>query len=88
MKTVRTACGLFYALVVEILGLWSLFSIKTLKAVASQTLAVSGLKFYQAFQNVMQQLSIQLWKHNSRMIHKRNQLEVQDDDSCDIPSVM
>ena len=85
---VRTACGLFYPLVVETLGFWSLFSIKTLKAIASKTSAVSGLKFHQAFQNMMQQLSIQLWKHNSRMIHKRIQLEVQDVDSWDIPSIM
>ncbi len=82
------AGGLFYPLVVETLELWSLFSIKTLTAIASKTSTVSGLKFHQAFQNMMQQLSIQLWKHNSRMIHKRIQLEVQDVDSWDIPSVM
>ena len=85
---VRTAGGLFYPLVVETLGLWSLFSIKTLKAIAFKASAVSGLTFHQAFQNMMQQLSIRLWKHNSRMIHKRIQLEVQDVDSWDIPSVM
>ena len=85
---VRAAGGLFYPLLVETLGLWSLFSIKTLNDIASKTSAVSGLKFHQAFQNIMQQLSIQLWKHNSRMIHKRIQLEVQDVDSWDIPSVM
>ena len=68
---VRTGGGLFYPLLVETLGLWSLFSINTLKAIASKTSAVSGLKFHQAFQNMMQKLSIQIWKHNSRMIHKR-----------------
>ncbi len=83
---VCAAGGLFYPLVVETLGLWSLFSIKT--SVASKTSAVSGLKFPQAFQNTMQQLSIQLWKHNSRIIHKRIQLEVQDVDSWDVPSLM
>ena len=82
------AGGLFYPLVVETLELWSLFSIKTLKAIASKTSAVSGLKFHQVVQNVMQQLSIQLCKHNSRMIYKRIQLEVQDVDSWDVPSVM
>ena len=66
---VRTAGGLSYPLVVETLRLWSLFSIKTLKAIASKTSAVSSLKFHQAFQNMMQQYSIQLWKHNSRVIH-------------------
>ena len=57
---VRTAGGLFYSLVVETLGLRSLVSIKTLIAIASKTSAVSGLQFHQAFQNMMQQLSIQL----------------------------
>ena len=85
---VHTAGGLFYHLVVETLGLWSLFSIKTLKAIASKTSAVSGLKFCQNFQNMVQQFCIQLWKHKSRMIHKRIQLEVQDVDSWDIPSVI
>ena len=85
---VRAADGLLYPLVVETLGLWSLFSIKTLKAIASKTSVVSGLKFHQAFQSTMQQLSIQLWKPSSRMIHKRIQLEVQDIDSWDVHSVI
>ena len=33
---VRTAGGLFYLLVVETLRLWSLFGIKTMKAIASK----------------------------------------------------
>ena len=79
--------GLFYPLVLETLGFWSPFSIKTLKAIASKTSAVSGIRFHQAFQNLTQQLSVQLWKYNARMLFRRIQLEVQDIDSWDIPTV-
>lgn len=55
--------GLFYPLAEEALKLLTAVSIKPLKPITSKSPVIRRIQFHQAFQNLMQQLSVQLWKH-------------------------
>ena len=56
----NSASGLFYLLVVEMLGFWSPDSLETLKSIASKVCAVLDVPFWKTFKDLLEQLSIQL----------------------------
>ena len=58
--SVIAAGGLFYPMVVETLGLWTPFGVKTLKAISSKASAISCIPFTRAFKNLLEQLSVKL----------------------------
>ena len=60
--------SLFYPLVVKTFGFWTPGSIDTLKTIAMKTTTVNKVPFAQAYRNLMPQLSVSLWKFNSRLI--------------------
>ena len=64
-------------MVVETLGLWTPFGVKTLKAISSKASAIiSCIPFTRAFKNLLEQLSVKLWQFNAKMVHAaRVQLE-------------
>ena len=68
---VIAAGGVFFALVVETLGLWTTHSLKTLRLIASRASALSGITRGQALSNLLQQLSVKLWCHNSKLVITR-----------------
>ena len=55
--------GLFFPLIVETLGLWTLSSLKVLRLKAA---ALNGILHGQAVGNLLQQHSIRLWTFNAR----------------------
>ena len=77
--------GLFYPMVVETLGLWTPFGVKTRKAISSKASAISCIPFTRAFKNLLEQLSVKLWQFNAKMVYARMQLEVEDVFSWDLP---
>ena len=62
---VIAAGGVFFPLVVETLGLWTLWLI------ATRASALSGITRGQAFSNLIQQLSVKLWCYNSKLVIAR-----------------
>jgi len=72
----------FIPLVVETFGVWTQFALKTLYAIADRTTPHSGVPRKVARRNLLQQLSVQLWLNNSRMILRYWALQgLGDDDS-------
>ena len=63
--------GVFFPLVVETLGLWTTHSLKTLRLIATRASALSGITRSQALSNLLQQLSVKLWCHNSKLVITR-----------------
>ena len=68
---VIAAGGVFFPLVVETLGLWTTHSLKNLRLIATRASALSGITRSQALSNLLQQLSVKLWCHNSKLIITR-----------------
>ena len=68
------AGGQFYHLASETLGYWTPSSLKILKTIASKTTTCNTTSLAQAFENLMQQLSVRLWTFNARMVHSLLQL--------------
>ena len=62
------AGGQFYPLIVETFGVWTPFARETLKDIARRTTARNGLSPKKAFRNLIQQLSICLWKYNAKTV--------------------
>ena len=68
---VIAAGGVFFPLVVGMLGLWTTHSLKTLWLIATRASALSGITRGQAFSNLIQQLSVKLWCYNSKLVIAR-----------------
>ena len=64
----------------ESFGFWTRANIQTLRTIAAKTATYSGIDLQQAFSNLSQQLSVQLWQHNARMIIHRYLLETEFDE--------
>ena len=58
----------FIPLVVETFGVWTPFALKTLQNIADRTTPRSGVPRKVARKNLLQQLSVQLWSNNAKMI--------------------
>ena len=67
-SVVETTGGSFFPLVVETLGLWTPFAIKTLQTIATTVSLYNGLPEKLAFKNLIEQLSVKLWAYNSRLV--------------------
>ena len=68
------------------LGYWTASSLKILKTIASKTTTCNTTSLAQAFENLMQQLSVRLWTFNARMVHSLLQLHFNDDSLWDLPT--
>ena len=82
---VSASDALFYPLAVESFGAWTPASLDSLRTIATKTITSNIIPFPQAYSNLMQQqLSVNLWKFNARMIESRLLL---DSDDCfwDLP---
>ena len=65
---VSSAGSVFFPLVVESLGLWTVSGISLLRCIAAHTTLHSGVSRGQTFHNLLQQLSIKLWSYNAKML--------------------
>ena len=76
--------ALFYPLVLELFGACTPASLESLRTIATKTITSNITSFSQAYNNLMQQLSVSLWKSNARLIESRLLL---DSDDCfwDLP---
>ena len=70
-QVVEANGGTFYPLVVESMGLWSPFALKSLRVIAARASRHNGLSENQSFKNLLQQLSIKLWCYNSKLVLNR-----------------
>ena len=70
----------FIPLVVETFGVWTPFPLKTLQNIADHTTPRSGVPRKVARKNLLQQLSVQLWSNNAKMILRYWALQGSDDD--------
>jgi len=70
----------FIPLVVESFGVWTPFALKMLHLIADCTTPQSGLPHKLAWKNLLQQLSVQLWMSNAKMILRYWALQGSDDD--------
>jgi len=74
-----TGCN-FVSLVVESIGVWSPFALRTLHTIADHTTARSGVSTKAAQKHLLQQLSVSLWTNNARMILRYWALQCEDTD--------
>ena len=58
----------FIPLVVETFGIWKSFALKQLQHVADHTTPCSGVPRQVGRKYLLQQLSVQLWTNNTKMI--------------------
>ena len=70
----------FIPLVVETFGVWTPFALKTLQSIADRTTPRSGVPRKVARKNLLQQLFVQLWSNNAKMILRYWALQGSDDD--------
>ena len=75
---VTAAGGIFYRLAVETLGLWTPYSLKILRSIASRISATSHMTFSKSLNNLLQQLSVKLWSYNARLVLQSLNLEIED----------
>ena len=71
---------------IYIYGYWTPSSLESLKTIAAKTTSRNRTTFSQAFNNLMQQLSVRIWQYNARMINARINLDV-DFDFWDLPTM-
>ena len=81
---VTAAAGEFFPLALETLGYWTPSSLKTLKIIASKTTTCNTTSLSQAFQNLIEQLSLKLWLFNARLVHGCMQLHSSSDSLWDL----
>ena len=74
-EAVADSGALFFPLAVETYGCWTFASLHTIKTTASKVVTATSIPFTQANSNLMQQLSVNLWKFNARMIQSRLMLD-------------
>ena len=58
----------------ETYGCWTP-SLNTIKTIASKVVTATSIPFTQAYSNLMQQMSVNLWKFNACMIQSRLMLD-------------
>ena len=59
----------FFPLALETLGYWTPSSLKTLEIIMLKTTTCNTTFLSQAFQNLIEQLSVKLWLFNARLVH-------------------
>ena len=68
----------------ETLGHWTPSSLKTLKIIALKTTTCNTTSLSQAFQNLIEQLSVKLWTFNAHLVHGCLQLYSSSDSFWDL----
>ena len=76
-QSVLKSGGLFYPLALESFRFQTQASLQSLTTIAAKTTTYNGINLQQAFSNLLQQLSVQLWQYNARMIIRRYLLETE-----------
>jgi len=71
--------GDFIPLVCETLGVWSPYALKTLFIIADRSTVKNGLTRKCARRQLLQQLSVTLWRYNAQMILRQYALTSEDD---------
>ena len=70
-SSVEASGGSFVPLVVESVGVWTPFAMRSFKTIATRRSFKNGLSPKLAYKHLLQQLSIKLWTYNARMLlHK------------------
>ena len=59
----------------ETYGCWTPASLDTIKTIGSKVVTATSIPFTQVYSNLMQQLPVNLWKFNARMIQSRLMLD-------------
>ena len=83
-KNVAAARGIFYPLIVETNGVWSMHSLEVLKSIAKKTSLFNELTFSRTLSNLHEQLSCKLWQYNGKLIVDKLALFSYDIDSFNI----
>ena len=65
---VEESGGEFYPIIVESFGVWAPCSLITLREIASRATTYTDLPRHRALTNLMQQLSVLLWRYNARLL--------------------
>ena len=60
-----------FVLVVETMGLWSPFALRTLRTIAIRASLHNGLTEKLSFKNLLQQMSVKLWCYNAKLVLHR-----------------
>ena len=69
LETVNNHGGEFFPLVCELFGVWTPFAfISTLSTIANRTTGKSGIPRQFARKQLLQRLSVTLWRYNAKMI--------------------
>ena len=83
-ENVAAAGGIFYPLIVETYGVWSMHSLEVLKSIAKKTSLFNELTFSRTLCNLHKQLSCKLWQYNAKLIVDKLALFSYDTDSFNI----
>ena len=59
---------IFFSLVCESFGVWTPFALSTLSTIADRTTVKSGIPRQLARKQLLQRLSVTLWRYNAKMI--------------------
>ena len=68
LETVNNHGGEFFPLVCESFGVWTPFALSTLSMIADRTTVKSGIPRQFARKQLLQRLSVTLWRYNAKMI--------------------
>ena len=68
LETVNNHGGEFFPLVCESFGVWTPFALSTLSTIADRTTVKSGIPRQFARKQLLQRLSVTLWRYNAKMI--------------------
>ena len=71
--------GDFIPLVCETFGIWSPFALSTLLSIADRSTVKNGLSRKYARRQLLQQLSVSLWRYNAKTILRHHALTSEDD---------
>ena len=83
-ENVAAAGGIFYTLIVETYGVWSMHSLEVLKSIAKKTSLFNGWTFSRTLCDLHEQLSCKLWQYNAKLIVDKLALFSYDMDSFNI----
>ena len=68
LETVINHGGEFFPLVCESFGVWTPFALSTLSTIADRTTVKSGIPRQFARKQLLQRLSVTLWRYNAKII--------------------
>ena len=78
LETVNNHGGEFFPLVCESFGVWTPLALSTLSTIADRTTVKSGIPRQFARKQLLQRLSVTLWRYNAKMILRHYGLCLED----------